>query len=73
MAKFITTYAKVRAAYKRNQSKLDKREKDILRKYYGFDPKGVHTQRELGEIYGVTGERIRQLRMIALNKIGLWP
>jgi RNA polymerase primary sigma factor len=55
---------------KANSHKLNQKEKEILSKYYGVED-FRHTLAELGEIYGVTRERIRQIKVIALFKIGI--
>ena len=48
---------------------LTEREQDIIRKRYGlYDGKGM-TLEEIGKIYGVTRERIRQIELKALRKL----
>jgi RNA polymerase primary sigma factor len=61
----------VRAAYEQNKSLLNIREKDIITKYYGISPNVRHSLAELGEIYGVTRERIRQIKVLSLEKLGV--
>ena len=61
----------VKQAYEKNKSSLDTREKDIITKYYGISPNVRHSLAELGEIFGVTRERIRQIKVIALAKLGV--
>ena len=48
---------------------LDEREEDILRKYYGFDDQEPMTLEAIGQQMGVTRERVRQLRNVAINKL----
>jgi DNA-directed RNA polymerase sigma subunit (sigma70/sigma32) len=47
---------------------LSDREKEVLSKYYGINDVR-HTLAELGELYQVTRERIRQIKVSALTKI----
>lgn len=62
---------KVEEAYKKNKSVLNAKEKDIITCYYGIAKEVRHTLAELGEKYGVTRERIRQVKSVALSKIGI--
>ena len=48
---------------------LDEREKTILRHRFGLDGEREKTLEEVGEQFGVTRERIRQLQNIALQKL----
>ena len=59
----------VAEAYKELKSVLTQKEKDIITRYYGIAPNVRHSLAELGEIYGVTRERIRQIKVIALQKL----
>ena len=60
---------RIARAYDKYKSALTSREKDVLTKYYGIDDQVRHTLAELGRIFQVTKERIRQIKVIALNKI----
>lgn len=48
---------------------LDPREADILRRYFGLEAREPESLQSIGEDYGVTRERIRQLRDRALWKL----
>jgi len=48
---------------------LDAREKAILRQRFGLDGDERKTLEEIGEQFGVTRERIRQIEEIALKKL----
>ena len=60
---------RVEKAYKEFKSALTPREKDIITRYYGIAPNVRHTLQEIGEKYQVTRERIRQIKVIALEKL----
>ena len=48
---------------------LEKREQEIIVLRYGLDGKKERTLEEVGEIFGITRERIRQLQNLALEKM----
>jgi len=48
---------------------LDERERRIISSRFGLDGQRLKTLEEVGEKFGVTRERIRQLQNIALNKL----
>lgn len=50
---------------------LDQRERDIIEKYYGInrDDETTKTLEELGEEHGLTKERVRQLKKMAMRKL----
>lgn len=49
--------------------KLDWRERLIIMQYYAMAPFQKHTLQEIGNCFGVTRERIRQLRNRGVNKL----
>ena len=49
--------------------RLDDREKRILRYRFGLDGGGEKTLEEVGAVFGVTRERIRQIQNLALSKL----
>ena len=59
----------VKEAYEKLKHNLTEKEKDIITKYYGIVPNVRHTLKELGNQYGVTRERIRQIKVAALIKL----
>jgi RNA polymerase primary sigma factor len=48
---------------------LSERDRDIVRLRFGLGADKVWTRDEVGEKYGVTGERIRQIEGKALTKL----
>jgi len=48
---------------------LSSREEKIIRMRFGIGEKAQHTLEETGKVFGVTRERIRQIEVIALNKL----
>ena len=59
----------VKKAYLAFEEELTDREADIITRYYGINDKVRHSLAELGEIYKVTRERIRQIKVEALKKL----
>ena len=49
--------------------RLDYRERTVVRLRYGFVDGHVHTLQDLGTIFGVTRERVRQIEFAALDKL----
>lgn len=49
--------------------RLDEREQTILRYRFGLDGGSERTLEEVGERFGVTRERIRQIQNLALAKL----
>ena len=50
-------------------SGLSAREKDVLRLRFGMDDGRQRTLEEVGQLFGVTRERIRQIEAKALRKL----
>lgn len=48
---------------------LSPREKDVLRLRFGFDDGRARTLEEIGQIFKVTRERIRQIEAKAMRKL----
>ena len=61
----------VEKAFKKYASKLTPKEMDIISRYYGIGKNVRHNLQELGEIYQVTRERIRQIKFLGLCKLKL--
>ncbi len=53
----------------RSLSTLAKRESDVLRLYFGLESKASHTLEEIGGIYGLTRERVRQIKEKAIRRL----
>ena len=51
--------------------RLPEREEKILRMRYGIGARKQYTLRELGEVMGISRERVRQLEQQALGRIRL--
>lgn len=60
---------KIERAYKQNKASLTPREKEVIQRYYGIDKHVRHTLNEIGSLYGVTRERVRQIKVEALKKL----
>lgn len=48
---------------------LGEREQDIMKRLFGIDYDREYTMDEVAEVYGMTRERIRQIRNTSLNKL----
>ena len=48
---------------------LDEREKEIIMMRYGFDDGEAKTLDDIGELVGLTRERVRQIEIKALRKL----
>ncbi len=48
---------------------LSEREAQILRLRFGLDTDHAHTLKEIGDLYGLSRERIRQIETFALTKL----
>ncbi|UNK19378.1 sigma-70 family RNA polymerase sigma factor [Paenibacillus sp. N3/727] len=49
---------------------LNKREESVLRLRYGFDDGELHSFQEIGKAHGVSRQRINQIEIKALKKVG---
>lgn len=59
----------LRQEVKRSLSTLAKREAEILRLYFGLDKNPSHTLEEIGTLYGLTRERVRQIKEKAIRRL----
>ncbi len=50
-------------------SSLSPREVEVLSSYYGLNGKDAHTLDEIGELYGLSRERVRQIRERAIRRL----
>ncbi|HUT13685.1 MAG TPA: sigma-70 family RNA polymerase sigma factor [Thermoguttaceae bacterium] len=50
-------------------AELDYREREIIRLRYGLSDNQIHTLKEIGKIFSVTRERVRQIEMEAMRKL----
>lgn len=48
---------------------LNERERDVIKLRYGIDCDKPHTLEEVGNVYGITRERVRQIESRALRKL----
>jgi len=53
----------------RTLSTLDEREADIVRYYYGLSGQRQHTLEEIGDAFGLTRERVRQIKEKTIKKM----
>ena len=53
----------------RTLSTLTEREADIIRLYFGLNSKHAHTLEEIGQEFGLTRERVRQIKEKAIKKL----
>jgi RNA polymerase primary sigma factor len=60
----------VMAKIKSMLTDLDEREASVLRMRFGLDDTDPHTLKEIGELMGLTRERVRQIETEALKKLG---
>lgn len=65
----LTHRMAVREESKRVLDKLTDRERDIVKMYYGVDCDGPYTLNEIGRKFKITRERVRQLKLKALQQI----
>lgn len=53
----------------RTLSVLNKREAEIIKMYYGLNGYYAHTMEEIGETYGLTRERVRQIKESCIRRL----
>lgn len=53
----------------RSLSTLGEREAEIIRYYFGLNGTRPHTLEEIGEVFGLTRERVRQIKEKAIKKL----
>ena len=59
----------LRQEIERSLSTLGDREAEILRYYFGLKGYQQHTLEEIGEAFGLTRERVRQIKEKAIKKL----
>ncbi|OFY60201.1 MAG: RNA polymerase subunit sigma [Bacteroidetes bacterium GWF2_41_9] len=59
----------LRKEIERVLSKLTPREAGIIRLYFGIDGKHMHTLSEIGEVFNLTSERVRQIKKKAIKRL----
>jgi RNA polymerase primary sigma factor len=62
-------YSNLRDATKDALESLSKKEAKVIRMRFGIDTLSDHTLEEVGEMFGVTRERIRQIEATALRRL----
>jgi RNA polymerase primary sigma factor len=59
----------LRLSIRRSLASLTDREAEIISRYYGLEREDAQTLQEIGESMGLTRERIRQIKNLALEKL----
>lgn len=67
--KNITAAERVLTIYTKNFNVLDKREQEIIEKYYGFGSYSRHTLEEIAVELKMTRERVRQIKYDSIQKL----
>lgn len=62
---------KINKAYQKLKNTLTEKEKEVITRYYGIDDQVRHSLAEIGKMFQVTRERIRQIKVDALIKLGI--
>ncbi len=65
----IETVSHIRTILARAARHLTDRERQIVESHYGANGKPARTLAEIGQVFGLTRERIRQIEMRALQKL----
>ena len=68
-SKSMMTFSELREDINRNLDKLPKREAEVIIMHYGLDGNEPMTLEEIGKRYGVTRERIRQVKAKAIRRL----
>lgn len=61
--------ASLQKEIERSLSTLGEREADILKHYFGLSGVRQHTLEEIGEVFGLTRERVRQIKEKSIKKL----
>lgn len=61
----------VEDAYRLHKDDLTPREQSIIERYYAFGGNLRHTLQEIGNQENLTRERVRQIKFLALKKLGV--
>jgi len=59
----------LRKEIERTLSTLDEREAEIIKYYFGLNGYPQHTLEEIGEVFGLTRERVRQIKEKSIKKL----
>jgi len=60
---------KVNKAFDKLKNKLTEKEQEVIMRFYGIAPHVRNSLAEIGEIFQVTRERVRQVKSEALIKL----
>jgi len=64
---------RVKRSYDKMKGVLTEKEADVIKSFYGINKNVRHSLAEIGAKYGVTRERIRQIKTKAMRKLELIP
>lgn len=60
----------IKESVKKTLDILNERERDVIVRRYGLDGESPMTLEDIGKIYGITRERVRQIESKAMRKLG---